>query len=115
MIQDEVLAHRIGLVPLNVDPRFFEMRPTGGVPTDRNTLVFRSVLSLSLSRPLSNDTHRLNVTCERIKKPAKDGPQYLNDHVTSGDLEWVAQGEQESVFAGNPPAATNKVAPLTFV
>ena len=47
VIQDEVLAHRIGLVPLNVDPATFEWRKNApgfeGTPNDRNTLVFRYV------------------------------------------------------------------------
>ena len=63
MIHDEVLAHRLGLVPFNVDSRFFDEFPVdeeedgdGSLQqeesqraTDRNTLVFR--LSTSCERP----------------------------------------------------------------
>ncbi|KAI0800444.1 insert subdomain of RNA polymerase alpha subunit [Fomes fomentarius] len=87
VIQDEILAQRLGLIPLNVDPRLFEFRKD--IPLDRNTLVFR-----------------LNVTCERARKPSKN--VFVNEYVKSGDLEWVPQGEQEAVFGSNTPAATNK-------
>ena len=30
LVQDEVLAHRIGLVPLNADPKFFENKNDDG-------------------------------------------------------------------------------------
>ena len=43
VIHDEILAQRIGLIPLNVNPRLFEFRPPGGIPMDRNTLVFKYV------------------------------------------------------------------------
>lgn len=29
IVQDEVLAHRLGLVPLKADPRYFEFRNKG--------------------------------------------------------------------------------------
>lgn len=29
IVQDEVLAHRLGLVPIKADPRLFEYRSTG--------------------------------------------------------------------------------------
>ncbi|KAF8911698.1 DNA-directed RNA polymerase, partial [Gymnopilus junonius] len=48
VIVDEVLSHRIGLVPLNVDPALMTMRGPNDQPTDRNTIVFS-----------------VDVTCER--------------------------------------------------
>jgi len=57
LIHDEVLSHRMGLIPLNVDPRLFDEYgydvDDDGNPssTDRNTIVFR-----------------LNVTCGRNAK-----------------------------------------------
>lgn len=30
IIQDEILAHRLGLIPIKADPRLFEYRNTGG-------------------------------------------------------------------------------------
>lgn len=30
IVQDEVLAHRLGLIPIKADPRLFEYRNAGG-------------------------------------------------------------------------------------
>ena len=39
--QDEVLAHRLGLVPIFADPRKFELKKEKDDQTDATTLVFR--------------------------------------------------------------------------
>ncbi|KAH8110387.1 DNA-directed RNA polymerase [Phellopilus nigrolimitatus] len=96
VIHDEVLAHRLGLVPLNVDPGMFEMRDATALPTDRNTLVFK-----------------LDVTCTR-KRAAPAGATdpdvlYENHLVTAGMLRWEPQGEQADIpqFKRKPPGPTN--------
>jgi DNA-directed RNA polymerase I and III subunit RPAC1 len=102
VIQDEVLAQRIGLIPLNVDPSYFEFKSEAqDQATDRNTLVFK-----------------LDVTCTRKPKTAaargtkktEPEPEEIYNHsiVTSGDLTWEPQGEQSEVFASNPPRPTNE-------
>lgn len=81
VIHDEVLAHRLGLVPLNVDPSLFEMREEDGDATDRNTLVFK-----------------LEVECKRKPGAPTESTDpdelYENHLVTAGMLRWEPQGEQ---------------------
>ncbi|KAG8218301.1 DNA-directed RNA polymerase [Butyriboletus roseoflavus] len=82
VIADEVFAHRLGLVPLNVDPALMEFNdPQNDQATDRNTLVFR-----------------LQATCERRKNVPKDATDpnvlFINSEILSSQLEWVPQGEQ---------------------
>ncbi|PCH35460.1 hypothetical protein WOLCODRAFT_166280 [Wolfiporia cocos MD-104 SS10] len=100
VIHDEVLAHRLGLVPLDVNPRLFEFvhEDKEGKLTDRNTLVFS-----------------LDVTCEADKSgPREKGAprRYINEYVTSGDLIFRPAGEQVSVLsegsANYSPGPTNK-------
>lgn len=54
IIQDEVLAHRLGLIPIHIDPTRIEFKKTGDEPTEENTLVFT-----------------LEVNCERRSDAAK--------------------------------------------
>jgi DNA-directed RNA polymerase I and III subunit RPAC1 len=44
IMQDEVLAHRLGLLPLKVDPRLFDFHPKQGEHTETDTIVFNHVL-----------------------------------------------------------------------
>jgi DNA-directed RNA polymerase I and III subunit RPAC1 len=90
LIHDEVLSHRLGLVPLNVDPRLFDeyghdLDEDGELAfTDRNTIVFR-----------------MNVVCgksevddERIQK--KRNAQSKAEGLISGyDVEEAQQKKKE--------------------
>eukprot|EP00824_Muranothrix_gubernata_P022841 TRINITY_DN5746_c0_g1_i1.p1 TRINITY_DN5746_c0_g1~~TRINITY_DN5746_c0_g1_i1.p1 ORF type:complete len:318 (+),score=73.07 TRINITY_DN5746_c0_g1_i1:117-956(+) len=87
ILQDEVLAHRLGLIPLRVDPRKFDLREEGDEPTDRNTLIFK-----------------LHVQCERNPNGEESGTKpYSNDDVLSQHLLWEPQGNQAEVLALDPP------------
>ncbi|CAI5710847.1 unnamed protein product [Peronospora destructor] len=88
IIQDEVLAHRLGLVPLNVDPREFQAFSDNGEAeaTDENTIVFK-----------------LDVTCTFDPDHPKDPTKAIHSSVYSRDLEWVPQGNQEERFGSIRP------------
>ncbi|KAG8823501.1 DNA-directed RNA polymerase core subunit rpc40 [Serendipita sp. 399] len=95
VIQDEVLSHRLGLVPLRIDPRLMEDAPVDyqTQSTDRNTIVFS-----------------LNVACSDREDAAfgETDPEklYYNSSVYASDLEWIPQGEQ-SKLKDDPPRAVN--------
>jgi len=94
VIQDEVLSHRLGLVPLNVNPRLLNMREAGETPTDLDTVVFR-----------------LNIKCEHNPQAPQNSEdpvvKYINSNVHASDVEWVPQGDQEEMFVDKKPAPTN--------
>ncbi|KAG7088813.1 hypothetical protein E1B28_012773 [Marasmius oreades] len=98
IIQDEVLAHRIGLVPLNVDPGIMDYRDPNDetLATDRNTIVFK-----------------VDLTCTRnpsVPKGSSEDPAvlYTNHEFLSSHLVWQPAGEQETVFAEvDKPGSTN--------
>ncbi|CAH9063980.1 unnamed protein product [Cuscuta epithymum] len=69
IVQDEVLSHRLGLIPLKVDPRLFEYLSENDVPNEKNTIVFR-----------------LHVRCEKAKQ------QRIS--VKSEDLKWLPNGSE---------------------
>ncbi|RDB16866.1 DNA-directed RNA polymerases I and III subunit RPAC1 [Hypsizygus marmoreus] len=95
VIVDEVLAHRIGLVPLNIDPALVMMKESvDEQATDRNTIVFG-----------------INIRCERNPNAPKGSTDpaelYINHELLSSHIEWKPAGEQEDVFGATPPRPTN--------
>jgi len=77
IIADEVLAHRLGLVPLAIDARLLEPRAAGDAAHERNTVVLR-----------------LDVACRRAPADARDGGRVTGDRVTAADLRWLPGGSQ---------------------
>ncbi|XP_053613926.1 DNA-directed RNA polymerases I and III subunit RPAC1 isoform X1 [Plodia interpunctella] len=85
IIQDEVLAHRLGLIPLKADPRLFEYRPEDASEgTEFDTLEFT-----------------LKVRCSNNKSQPKDSYRsedlYENHSVYSSQMKWQPIGNQASV------------------
>ena len=109
MIQDEVLAQRLGLIPIRADPRKFNARNADEDADADNVISFR-----------------LQVKCSHAAKDGgggggggsgsgggsggggggtssgSDGRSVVGASVTSGDLEWIAQGDQDERFADDP-------------
>ncbi|CCD22633.1 DNA-directed RNA polymerase core subunit RPC40 NDAI_0A04770 [Naumovozyma dairenensis CBS 421] len=93
VIQDEVLAHRIGMIPLKVDPDMLSWIDTSLSEeekfTDDNTVVMS-----------------LNIKCTRNLNAPKDctDPKilYHNSSVYAKDLKFEPQGKQVETFAKCP-------------
>ncbi|KAL0947087.1 hypothetical protein HGRIS_013228 [Hohenbuehelia grisea] len=92
VIADEVLSHRMGMIPLNIDPALMTMRSEE--LTDRDTVVFR-----------------VDIECRRNydapEGSTKDSELYINHELLSSHLTWIPQGEQATVFRDKSPAPTN--------
>ncbi|EOR01461.1 hypothetical protein E3P92_00458 [Wallemia ichthyophaga] len=92
VMHDEVMAHRLGLVPILFDANRLEHFEKGDNPNDQNTIVFT-----------------LQVECKRKSNvaPGETNPDklYENHKVYARHFSWVPQGAQESdpIFTQNPP------------
>lgn len=94
IIQDEVLAHRLGLVPIKADPGQFDYQDASGSPLDTDTIVF--TLSAKCTR---------NPSADPAATDARD--KYINAEVYSSALVWQPKGDQEERFAEDPCRPVN--------
>jgi len=83
IIQDEVLAHRIGLIPLRIDPSKLD-DVVDGEETDRDTIV------LHYEVECRNDTPS--------EGSSAGSTRMVDDAAYSRSLTWMPQGSQPDVF-----------------
>ncbi|XP_078349483.1 DNA-directed RNA polymerases I and III subunit RPAC1-like isoform X1 [Oculina patagonica] len=86
IIQDEVLAHRLGLIPIYTDPREFDFKSEGDEEAkDDTTLQFD-----------------LKVKCIKNKNAPKNATDpdelFINSKVTTDHLKWVPIGSQSRKY-----------------
>lgn len=86
IVQDEVLAHRLGLVPLKVDPRFFEFRNKDETEWGAQDSV----------------KYELKVRCTKNQEASANETDldvlFVNRKVLSSSLKWVPLGNQPDIF-----------------
>ncbi|KAJ3228539.1 DNA-directed RNA polymerase core subunit rpc40 [Chytriomyces hyalinus] len=91
IVHDEILAQRLGLVPIKADPTEFHFKSPDEDATDLNTIVFKMHVKA-----------KVNVS-KAAKAEQGDIIADDNTNVLSKHLIWAPQGDQEERFADNPP------------
>ncbi|KAJ1836550.1 DNA-directed RNA polymerase core subunit rpc40 [Coemansia sp. RSA 2706] len=86
IVQDEVLAHRLGLIPIKADASEFTWKQKSDGATDQNTLVFKLYAAC---------------TANPEAAPGETDPnkKYINGSVYSSQLVWEPAGDQQKRLA----------------
>lgn len=96
VIPDEVLAHRMGLIPIKVDPRLFEYKEKAQDYDETNCVKFK--LHVKCTRKVPGAP--LDPLTEIL--PENEEELFNHSSVYSGDLVWVPLGNQATKFKNTP-------------
>lgn len=96
IIPDEVLAHRMGLVPIKVDPKLFQEKQKSQEYNENNCVRF----NLHVKCTRKNTPEAQNRDNDIL--PENDEKLYNHASVYSSDMKWVPMGKQEKKFKNTP-------------
>ncbi|XP_028133704.1 DNA-directed RNA polymerases I and III subunit RPAC1 [Diabrotica virgifera virgifera] len=87
IIQDEVLAHRLGLIPLKADARLFEYKEDSSAASNENdSLEYELKIKCSYNKEANK------------KDSSREEDMYKNNNVYSKHIKWVPVGNQKERF-----------------
>lgn len=95
VLRDELVAQRLGMIPIKADPSRFLWPAVESKNADENTDL----------TPLENQLlkFRLKVKCKKNNSSGADNDP-INGKVLSNQLEWIPIGDQANEFACDQPA-----------
>ncbi|KAE9552206.1 hypothetical protein FO519_004587 [Halicephalobus sp. NKZ332] len=104
VLQDEVVCHRIGLLPVRADSRYFDWPSNPVVETNAGN---QSVVEEPAGDPKQELIFEVNMKCKKKKVVPADATN-KNDHfensvVYSKNFNWVPIGDQAAIFRHDPP------------
>ena len=107
IVHDEVLAHRIGLVPIDVDARLFdEFMGDDDEPTDRNTIVFK--MNVSCGKSKEEDAQKMAAAANARSQEEGDSSGEEPSVMGQEELD-VAAAEATSLHQAKNPKSTINV------
>ncbi|CAB4025716.1 DNA-directed RNA polymerases I and III subunit RPAC1, partial [Paramuricea clavata] len=86
IIQDEVLVHRLGLIPIFADPRMFNFKTSEDEESTED-----NVIELELKVKCTRNPHA-------SKEAADPDDLYINHKVTTKHMKWIPIGKQAEKF-----------------
>lgn len=101
IMQDEVLAHRLGLLPLLVDPKMLKD------PPPREEILNVAIDEIPAPDPEVHLVFELQVTCKKNSYGKLE-----HQTVYSRDFKWIPIGDQKNLFKSNPPKMVHPDIPI---
>ncbi|CAG9839960.1 unnamed protein product [Diabrotica balteata] len=87
IIQDEVLAHRLGLIPLKADARLFDYKEDSSATSNENdSLEYELKIKCSYNKEANK------------KDSSREEDMYKNNNVYSKHIKWIPVGNQKERF-----------------